>query len=139
MNEKERFAQNLKEILLRKGIEPRPSVLEREFHLHHYGKEITPNAFRKWLLGQSLPSSKRLLTLAEWLEVDLTELVSEARAYKIQKAEKPKKSTKPIWELTESYEDRLLFEIFLKLPQTQRKIVREVIVAMHKAYGISEQ
>ena len=85
MNEKENFAKNLKEILERKGIEARPSVLEREFHLHHYGKDITQQAIRKWLEGLSLPTSERLQTLADWLQVDLTELVSEERAYKIRK------------------------------------------------------
>lgn len=37
MNEREYFAQNLKRILVEKGILPKASVLEREFNLHPYG------------------------------------------------------------------------------------------------------
>lgn len=135
MNEKEIFAKKLKEILASKGIEPTAKVIEREFHLRHYGKDITEHAIRKWLRGESLPSSERLRTLSEWLQVDLTDLVSIERANKIQKSRKSQKSTRPIWNMAESYEDQMLFETFLNLPQAQRKVIREVIVAMHKAYS----
>jgi hypothetical protein len=134
MNEREYFAQNLKRILLEKGISPKASVLEREFNLHHYGKPIGLHAVARWLRGEALPSLARLRTLADWLEVELTELVSAETAYKINKVEKQKEPTKHIWEMAASYQEQLLFETFLNLPQEQRKVVREVIVAMHKAY-----
>ncbi|WP_109128446.1 helix-turn-helix domain-containing protein [Aggregatibacter segnis] len=134
MNEREYFAQNLKRILVEKGISPKASVLEREFNLHHYGKPIGLHAVARWLRGEALPSLARLRTLANWLEVELTELVSAETAYKINKVEKQKEPTKHIWEMAASYQEQLLFETFLNLPQEQRKVVREVIVAMHKAY-----
>lgn len=134
MNERKQFAENLKRILVEKGIVPKASVLEREFNLHHYGKPIGLHAVARWLRGEALPSLARLRTLADWLEVDLTELVSAETAYKINKVEKQKEPTKHIWEMAASYQDQLLFETFLNLPQEQRKVVREVIVAMHKAY-----
>lgn len=134
MNEREYFAQNLKRILLEKGISPKASVLEREFNLHHYGKPIGLHAVARWLRGEALPSLARLRTLADWLEVELTELVSAETAYKINKVEKQKEPTKHIWEMAASYQEQLLFETFLNLTQEQRKVVREVIVAMHKAY-----
>lgn len=134
MNEREYFAQNLKRILVEKGISPKASVLEREFNLHHYGKPIGLHAVARWLRGEALPSLARLRTLADWLEVELTELVSAETAYKINKVEKQKEPTKHIWEMAASYQEQLLFETFLNLPQEQRKVVREVIVAMHKAY-----
>ncbi|MGX3066151.1 hypothetical protein [Ursidibacter arcticus] len=134
MNERKLFAENLKKILVEKGITPKASVLEREFNLHHYGKPIGLHAVARWLRGEALPSLARLRTLADWLEVELTELVSDETAYKINKVEKQKEPTKHIWETAASYQDQVLFETFLKLPQEQRKIVREVIIAMHKAY-----
>ena len=134
MNEREYFAQNLKRILVEKGISPKASVLEREFNLHHYGKPIGLHAVARWLRGEALPSLARLRTLANWLDVELTELVSAETAYKINKVEKQKEPTKHIWEMAASYQEQLLFETFLNLPQEQRKVVREVIVAMHKAY-----
>lgn len=134
MNEREQFAQNLKRILVEKGISPRASVLEREFNLHHYGKPIGLHAVARWLRGEALPSLARLRTLADWLEVELTELVSAETAYKINKVEKQKEPSKHIWQTAASYQDQMLFETFLNLPQEQRKVVREVIVAMHKAY-----
>lgn len=134
MNEREQFAQNLKRILVEKGISPKASVLEREFNLHHYGKPIGLHAVARWLRGEALPSLARLRTLADWLEVELTELVSAETAYKINKVEKQKEPSKHIWQTAASYQDQMLFETFLNLPQEQRKVVREVIVAMHKAY-----
>lgn len=134
MNEREQFAENLKRILLEKGIAPKASVLEREFNLHHYGKPIGLHAVARWLRGEALPSLARLRTLADWLEVELTELVSPQTAYKINRVEKQKEPTKHIWETAASYQDQMLFETFLNLPQEQRKVVREVIMAMHKAY-----
>ncbi|MGY4674674.1 hypothetical protein ACWIVU_04610 [Ursidibacter arcticus] len=134
MNERKLFAENLKKILVEKGITPKASILEREFNLHHYGKPIGLHAVARWLRGEALPSLARLRTLADWLEVELTELVSDETAYKINKVEKQKEPTKHIWETAASYQDQVLFETFLKLPQEQRKIVREVIIAMHKAY-----
>ena len=134
MNEKEQFATNLHRILIEKGYEPKASVIEREFNLRHYGKPIGLHAVARWLRGEGLPSLARLQTLAEWLEVDIHELVSEEKAYQVAKLEKKKEPNKHIWESAASYQDQTLFEIFLNLPQEQKKVVREVIMAMDKAY-----
>ena len=134
MNEREQFAENLRNALIRKGYEPKATVLERELNLRHYGKEITLYAAAKWLRGEGLPSLQRIKTLAEWLEVDLTDLVSPETAYKVNRVERQKEPTKHIWDLAASYDDQLLFKTFLNLPKEQKKVVREVIVAMHKAY-----
>ena len=134
MNEKEKFATNLRRILIEKGYEPKASVIEREFNLHHYGKPIGLHAVARWLRGEGLPSLARLQTLAKWLEIDIQELVSDKRAYQVAKLEKKKEPNKHIWESAASYRDQTLFQIFLNLPQEQKKVVREVIMAMDKAY-----
>ncbi|HHF6577976.1 TPA: hypothetical protein ACPP6G_001343 [Haemophilus influenzae] len=134
MNEKEKFATNLRRILIEKGYEPKASVIEREFNLRHYGKPIGLHAVARWLRGEGLPSLARLQTLAKWLEIDIQELVSDKRAYQVEKLEKKKEPNKHIWESAASYQDQTLFQIFLNLPQEQKKVVREVIMAMDKAY-----
>ena len=134
MNEKEKFATNLRRILIEKGYEPKASVIEREFNLRHYGKPIGLHAVARWLRGEGLPSLARLQTLAKWLEIDIQELVSDKRAYQVAKLEKKKEPNKHIWESAASYQDQTLFQIFLNLPQEQKKVVREVIMAMDKSY-----
>ena len=134
MNEKEKFATNLRRILIEKGYEPKASVIEREFNLRHYGKPIGLHAVARWLRGEGLPSLARLQTLAKWLEIDIQELVSNEKAYQVSKLEKKKEPNKHIWESAASYQDQILFQIFLNLPQEQKKVVREVIMAMDKAY-----
>ena len=134
MNEKEKFTTNLRRILIEKGYEPKASVIEREFNLRHYGKPIGLHAVARWLRGEGLPSLARLQTLAKWLEIDIQELVSDEKAYQVAKLEKKKESNKYIWESAASYQDQTLFQIFLNLPQEQKKVVREVIMAMDKAY-----
>ena len=134
MNEKAKFATNLRRILIEKGYEPKASVIEREFNLRHYGKPIGLHAVARWLRGEGLPSLARLQTLAKWLEIDIQELVSDKRAYQVAKLEKKKEPNKHIWESAASYQDQTLFQIFLNLPQEQKKVVREVIMAMDKAY-----
>lgn len=102
--------------------------------MHHYGKAIGVHAFGRWLRGERMPTAKHLKTLAEWLEIDIQELVSDEKAYQVAKLEKKKESNKYIWESAASYQDQTLFQMFLNLPQEQKKVVREVIMAMDKAY-----
>ncbi|OOF83966.1 hypothetical protein BKG93_08965 [Rodentibacter ratti] len=134
MNEKEKFAETLRQLLLEKGYEPKAATLEREFNLRHYGKPIGLHAVARWLRGETLPSLARLRTLADWLEVDIKTLVSEEKAYQVSKIEQQNLPAKHIWESASSYHDQILFQKFLNLPQEQKKIVREIIMALHKVY-----
>lgn len=86
-----------------------------------------------------MPTAKHLKTLAEWLEIDIHELVSDEKAYQVAKLEKKKELNKHIWESAASYQDQTLFQIFLNLPQEQKKVVREVIMAMDKAYHLTKK
>ena len=97
MNEKELFSTNLQRILIERGYEPKASIVEREFNLRHYGKPIGLHAVARWLRGEGLPSLARIQTLAEWLEVDIHELVSDEKAYHVAKLEKQKEPNKHIW------------------------------------------
>ncbi|QIM69724.1 hypothetical protein [Basfia succiniciproducens] len=134
MNEKELFAEKLKALLIERGYKPMASVLEREFNLRHYGKPIGLHAFASWLRGETMPRPARLRTLAEWLNVPVSDLVSDELAYKLDRVEKEKELSKHIWEEAASYQDQTVIKLFLNLPSEQKKVVREVIMAMDKAY-----
>jgi hypothetical protein len=125
---KEKFSQRLREAMERAGYEPKPSVLEREFNLRYWGKPLTLHGVRRWLLGESIPGQDKLEVLAEWLLMtpqalrygeEITQRIDQRRAR---------------WEDLISYQEREIFEAFIKLPALQRKVVREVILAFARAY-----
>ena len=53
-NEKIRFAQRLIEAMQAQGYDPEPAILEREFNLRYFGKPMTLQGVRKWLIGTSI-------------------------------------------------------------------------------------
>ncbi len=125
------FALRLREAMEAAGYEPRPAVLEREFNTRHWGKPMTLHGVRRWLMGETLPSHTKLLTLSEWLRVPPEDLVfgSEPRV-RIE-------ARQAAWDQGIGYVERELFELFLKLPAPARKTAREVIVALAVAHGVS--
>lgn len=127
---KEEFAQRLKAALEHMGVSPKPAVVEREFNQRHWGKPITLHAARLWLRGETIPSHDKLLTLAEWLGVEPQTLRygdAVPQAVRVRRRR---------WEEGIGYEEREIFELFLKLPVPQRKVAREVIVALARAHGL---
>ena len=44
---KQRFAQKLRNAMLAAGYEAKPSVLEREFNIRHWGKPMTLHGVRR--------------------------------------------------------------------------------------------
>ncbi|MCW9699911.1 hypothetical protein [Avibacterium sp. 20-129] len=134
--EKQRFADNLKKGLLAKGYSARGNVLEREFNLRYYGTSITPHTAGKWLRGESIPRLDKLKTLANWLQVDLTDLVSSEKLEKLEAGELRRSDIlqQHRWENLATQQDKTLFNHFLDLPEPQRNVVREVIIALHKQH-----
>lgn len=127
---KEEFAQRLKAALERVGVAPRPAVVEREFNQRYWGKPITLHAARLWLRGETLPSHDKLLCLAEWLGVE-PQILRYGEA--VPQAVRVRRKR---WDEGIGYQEREIFELFLKLPVPQRKVAREVIVALGKANGL---
>ena len=127
-NEKIRFAQRLIEAMQAQGYDPEPAILEREFNLRYFGEPVTLQGVRKWLIGTSIPSADKLLTLAKWLDVPPEELAFNKD---MQKALEQREIN---WQEEIGYKDKEIFEAFIALPTPQKKIVREVIVAFAKAY-----
>ena len=126
---KKEFAQRLTQAMLAAGYPARPSVLEREFNARYWGKPMTLHGVRRWLLGETLPSQNKLLVLAEWLRVEPQDLIF-GRAIQDKVARSRRQ-----WEQAIGYEERDVFEAFLRLPAPQRRIVREVILAFARAHG----
>ncbi len=108
------------------GYEPKPSVLEREFNLRHFGKPMTLQGVRCWLQGETLPTHDKLRTLAEWLNVPPQEL-----SFGVELPQKIDQRRKE-WEVSISFQEREIFEAFLALPAPQKRIVREVIQAFSR-------
>jgi len=124
------FAQRLRTALERAGVPPKPAVIEREFNQHYWGKPITLHAARLWLRGETLPTHDRLLCLAEWLGVEPAVLrYGEEVPTAVRKHRKT-------WDEGIGYQERGIFDLFLKLPVPQRKVAREVIVALAQANGV---
>jgi transcriptional regulator with XRE-family HTH domain len=116
------FAKRLKAAMEAAGYQARPSVLEREFNIRHWGKPMTLHGVRRWLLGETMPRNDKIIVLANWLGV-----MPESLGFgenNILRAEEPKKA----WGPEAGYHDRELLEAVMSLPVAQRRIVREVIM-----------
>ena len=127
-SEKLLFAQRLIAAMQAQGYQPKPAILEREFNLRHFGEPVTLQGVRKWLIGTSIPSADKLLTLAKWLDVPPEELAFNKD---MQKALEQREIN---WQEEIGYKDKEIFDAFVLLPAPQKKVVREVIVAFAKAY-----
>ncbi len=126
-NAKELFADRLRDAMKAAGYDPKPAVLEREFNTRYWGKAMTLHGVRRWLRGETMPTHDKLLVLAEWLAVSPQQLgFGDEIARKSQ-------DRRARWDSGIGYQDRDIFEAFLKLPVPQRKILREVILAFAKA------
>ena len=129
-NSNQKFAERLREAMQAAGYEARPSVLEREFNLRYWGKPMTLHGVRRWLLGESLPKQEKLLLLAEWLNIPPQELRFGLEV------EKRVQQQRARWDEGIGYQEREVFEAFLRLPVPQRKVVREVILAFAQAFPV---
>ena len=128
MNEKLEFAERLRTGMVGIGLEPRASVLERQFNARYWGKSVTFQAVSRWLKGEAIPGQDKLQTLAEILKIEPEVLRFGERVRASVKEQKAR------WEAGIGYLERETFDAFLKLPAEQRKIVREVILTFAKAH-----
>lgn len=124
------FAQRLLAALERAGVPAKPTVIEREFNQRYWGKPITLHAARLWLRGETMPTHDRLLCLAQWLGVEPAIL---RYGEEVPKAIRERRKR---WDEGIGYQEREIFDLFLKLPVPQRKVAREVILALARANGV---
>ena len=121
------FARRLRLAMEAAGYEAKPAVLEREFNQRYWGRAVTLHGVRRWLLGETFPAHDKLLALAEWLRV-LPEELRDGKEIGKRIQEQRKR-----WDKGIGYQEREVFEAFLKLPVPQRKIIREIILTFAKA------
>ena len=130
-NAKAQFADRLRVAMKAAGYDPKPAVLEREFNTRYWGKPMTLHGVRRWLRGETLPTHEKLLVLAEWLSVPPQQLNF---GDEIQRKVEQRRAR---WDSGIGYQDRDIFEAFLKLPVPQRRLIREVILTFAKVHAVS--
>jgi hypothetical protein len=123
MNEKARFAERLKAALIAAGHEPRPGVLHKQFNSQYWGKSVSFQGARGWLVGLSIPEQDKLQVLAEWLNVEPQALRFGEQAARWSKN---KEKSGP-WPSTLKPQDRATIEKLLSLPASRRRLVSDLI------------
>jgi hypothetical protein len=127
MNQKAEFAERLKQAMLAAGYEARPGVLEKEFNTRYWGRAVTFQAVSRWLKGLSIPEQDKLQVLAEWLKIEPQALrFGEVSVQSVRER-------KSRWEDAIAGPEREVLEAFINLPAAQKKVAREVILALLKA------
>lgn len=123
------FAQRLRAAMEAAGYAAKPAVLEREFNTRYWGKPMTLHGVRRWLVGETLPSQDKLVVLAEWLGVQPHELRFGAEvSHRVEER-------RARWDAGVGYEEREVFEAFLRLPVPQRRVVRDLILTYAKVWA----
>lgn len=132
MEHKLEFAQRLRNAMSAAGLEPRPGVLLNLFNAHYWGRSVSFQAVSRWLRGEAIPAQDKLLVLAEILRVE-PEVLRFGQAVRHRVQEQRKR-----WDEGLSYQEREVFDAFLSLPAPQRKLVREVILALVQVQADSQ-
>lgn len=128
-DDKKAFALRLKQALKRSPKKvTTPTELEVEFNLRHKGDSISQQAAQKWMSGLSRPTSDKIETLADWLNVSAQWLrhgIAEDRpAPIVGRKTLPKKSV-PVIQPTED-EIKLLTRL-RGLSEHRRNLVTEIV------------
>jgi hypothetical protein len=126
---KKQFANQLREAMVAAGYAPKPAVLEREFNTRHWGKPMSLHGVRLWLLGETMPDFRKMETLSKWLGVSVQQLSYGGLSGRVVEPRRAR------WDSGIGYEDRDIFEAYLKLPVPQRKLIREVILTFAKVHA----
>jgi len=125
---KRQFANQLREAMVAAGYEPKPAVLEREFNTRHWGKPMSLHGVRLWLRGETMPDFRKMETLSAWLGVSVQQLSYGGPTGRTVEQRRAR------WDSGIGYQDRDIFEAFLKLPVPQRRLIREVILTFAKVH-----
>jgi transcriptional regulator with XRE-family HTH domain len=74
------FAKRMTSALRKKNIDPSPAVVTSAFNQQSKVTTLKPHTVRKWLLGISQPRTETLLLLAEWLNLEPQDLLTDKQA-----------------------------------------------------------
>lgn len=126
MNEKKEFSERLRAAMKAQRLDVSGAVLERGFNLHWSGKPVRRQTAWKWLNGEAIPTQDKLQELAKWLKLDAQHLRFGDHVQMHLRAELKR------WEDGVGHLERETIDAFLKLPASQRKIIRETILLFAK-------
>jgi transcriptional regulator with XRE-family HTH domain len=107
-------------------------VLLNLFNAHYWGRSVSFQAVSRWLRGEAIPAQDKLLVLAEILRVE-PEVLRFGQAVRLRVQERRQR-----WDEGVSYQEREVFDAFLRLPSPQRKLVREIILAFAQVHAKSK-
>ena len=125
-DEKQAFSRRLADAMQAKGYQPKPGVLHKLFNSHYKGRSVAFSTASKWLRGLVLPEQDKLQVLAALFNVEPQVLryggksrIGEGRA---------------VWQGM-SAQELAMVDAFLTLAPTQRKLVRELVLALAEKAG----
>ena len=133
LNENQAFAERLRLALKGVGVRPSPALVANEFNLRYWGKSITSNTARNWLLGKSIPMQDKLRVLADWLHVSADEL----RFGTLAPASKSQNASFDTSALT--MQDRDMLAKYVGLSVADRKTVCDVVAALAVATAVKSK
>ena len=76
------FAKRLTAALIKSNVEPSPVAVASAFNKHSKVTTLKPHTVRKWLLGITQPRTEILLLLAEWLNLEPQDLLTDKQVSK---------------------------------------------------------
>lgn len=112
------------------GHEPLPSVSvpEKHFNARYWGRSVTYQAVRRWLLGLSIPAQEKLQVLADWLHVE-PQVLRYGLTGGTRQAAKSMGIRAPHWDSIAAT-DQALIQAYLSLPEATRQHLRAFIAAL---------
>lgn len=122
--EREDFSKRLAEALKKHGLPLGPTELARRFNNRFPGSRVTPQAARKWLSGEAIPSQDRIRALASWMGVGPAWLRFGEEAGAGSAARQPAKAYGP------SLSDQELIRRYRKLNGDYQQALEAIIVAL---------
>lgn len=114
------FAERLRAALVKAKVSDKPVELMKLVPAHG-GENVSQQAVSNWLNGKNMPRSRNIRALAKLARIDPLRLQlgdEEARRVREQPA---------VWNAKASALDQHAIDDYFALPETQRKLVRELI------------
>lgn len=125
MDEKKKFSERLHEAMIAAGYEPRPNVLEKHFNALYWGRSVTYQGARRWLIGLSIPEQDKLQVLADWLGVEPHYL-----RFGVTSPQRAGQAATHQECVAVCVEDQAAINIYLSLPEPLRRHLRALIAAL---------
>jgi len=122
-DEKQAFSQRLADAMRAKGYVAKPGVLLKLFNSRYSGRSVAFSTASKWLRGLILPEQDKMRVLASLVGMAPHELQYGAGKVRVGEG-------KANWAESMGQQELAMVDAYLSLPPAQRKLVRELIVAL---------